>query len=300
MAPADPSSGVPATVAPVALLLLIGLPQFAFISGGITNDNLANLLATLCLYGFIRLIEKRDAMPAPLWLHAGVGVALGLGLLTKKSLLVLLIGWLLLMSWLLWRAHGSRRQVLMGAALTLSLVALLSGWWFIRNAMLYGDPLGEEMERRTLTALVQERSLFSRYFLISFWRVTLFSAIGIFGWMNVLLPFWVYGLGVLTVLLGLFGLARGWRQTPIGIRWCLVWALLGVVGLVWYNLTYTQPQGRLLFPVLPAGLALIACGLTRWFAPSRLLAVLTVLALLLHLISWWSLYAFYYPPERYQ
>jgi len=281
----------------MASLLLIGLPQFAFISGGITNDNLANLMGTLTLYAFMRLLES----PESIRVHAGIGVAFGLGLLAKKSLLGLLGGWVLLIGWCWWRG-SYRPQVAKGALLSLTLTALLAGWWFVRNTWLYGDPLGTEMERRTLPELVSEKSLFSRYFLASFWRVTLFSSIGIFGWMNVLLPCWVYALCTLLLLLALGGLARAWREMPAGLRWSLVWVLLAVAGLVWYNLTYSQPQGRLLFPILPAGLALVAYGLSQWIPlgqTTRILAALTLLAAMLHLLSWWTLYAFYYPPERY-
>ncbi|GBC91973.1 hypothetical protein HRbin15_00434 [bacterium HR15] len=288
----------------MAGLLLIGLPQFAFISAGITNDNLANLMGTLTLYGLIRLLESPESMRT----HVGSGIALGLGLLAKKSLLTLLIGWALLIGWCWWH-HGvrsqkaSRQRITWGALLTLTLVGLLAGWWLVRNALLYGDPLGSEMERRTLPGLVNEKSLFSRYFLASFWRVTLFSGIGIFGWMNVLLPFWVYAFCTLLLLLALLGLARGWRGMSIELRWSLVWVLLGVAGLVWYNLTYSQPQGRLLFPVLSAGLALVAYGLGQWIPPTRMrlaLFALAALALLLHLLSGWTIYTFYYPAERYR
>jgi 4-amino-4-deoxy-L-arabinose transferase-like glycosyltransferase len=281
----------------MASLLMVGLPQFAFISGGITNDNLANLMGTLTLYGFVRLLES----PESLRVHAGIGLALGLGLLAKKSLLVLFLGWVLLMGWLLLRG-GDRRRLAQGAMVTLGLVLLLAGGWFVRNALLYGDPLGNEMERRTLPELLAPKSLFSRYFLGIFWRVTLFSAIGIFGWMNVLLPVWVYVGGTLLLLVALVGLARGWRTAPLGLRWSLAWVLLSVGGLVWYNLTYSQPQGRLLFPVLPAGLALVAYGFAQWVPPARTrLALLGIGALgaMLHLLSLWTLYAFYYPPERY-
>jgi hypothetical protein len=282
----------------LAAILLVGLPQFAFISGGITNDNLANLLGTLTLYGLLRLIESPDALR---W-HAWVGLLLGLGLLTKKSLLALLMGWMLLMAWLLWRGARQRRYVAKGALIALLVMLAVSGWWLIRNLMLYGDLLGSEMERRTLPALVQEKSLFSRYFLASFWRVTLFSAIGIFGWMNVLLPLWVYALGTGLLFVALVGLVRGWSGMPLGLRWCWVWVLLQVAGLVWYNLTYSQPQGRLLFPVLSAGLALIAYGVAQWLPPPwmhRARWGFTLLAVGLHLLSWWTLYAFYYPPTRY-
>jgi len=283
----------------MASWMLIGLPQFAFISGGITNDNLANLMGTLIVYGFVRLLESPESMRV----HAGLGLALGLGLLAKKSLLALLIGWALLMGWCLWRGYGDRRRMAWGAVVTLALALALSGWWFARNALLYGDLLGSEMERRTLPELVSEKSLLSRYFLASFWRVTLFSSIGIFGWMNVLLPDWVYALCMLLLLLALVGLARGWRGISVGLRWSLLWVLLNVMGLVWYNLTYSQPQGRLLFPVLPVGLALAAYGLGQWIPPARTrpaLLGLTAFAALLHLLSWWTIYAFYYPAERYR
>ncbi len=298
---AHPHSALPTLNPPekeriqLALVFLLGIPQFAFISGVINNDNLANLLATAVLLSLLCLLRGENV----LWRWAGVGILLGLGLLAKKTLLFLLplVG---VVAWLQLRAFG--RKVLVGLLIALGAIGLVSGWWFYRNWVLYGDWSGTAMEVRTLPELVDEKPLFSRYFLASFWRVLFGSAIAGFGWMNVVLPRPVYWVAWLILGVSLLGLIRAWKRTGIPLRLALLAVGLCVAGIVYYNLTFTQPQGRFLFPVLTLLCGLLAWGISAWWdgrVPRWVLLFAIGLATAFHLISWATLYLFYYPEHRY-
>lgn len=279
----------------LAIVMLLGIPQFAFISGVINNDNLANLMATAVLLSLSYSLQEK----VPFWRWGLTGLMLGLGLLAKKTLLFLLplVG---MVAWLAYRRDGG--SAWRGFAIALGAIALVSGWWFYRNYALYGDWLGTEMERRTLPELLDPKPLFSRYFVSSFWRVLVGSAVASFGWMNVGLPKPFYWLVWLTLGVSVFGLMRSWKRVSCTLWVGLLSVGLCVAGIVYYNLTYTQPQGRFLFPTLPLICALMAWGVSAWWGgrvPRWLFAMMVFFALMLHLSSWVTLYLFYYPEHRY-
>ena len=96
------------------------------------------------------------------------------------------------------------------------------------------------------------------------------SFVGVFGWMNVYLPrplYWIFGTLALAVIAGLCrGLLRG-RLNARLVGILVILPLLSVASLVQFNLTFTQPQGRYVFPALPAIMTLAAIGLEalpRW------------------------------------
>lgn len=280
------------------------LPQFLFISGGINNDNLANLLSTVCLYRLHLVLAAPENSRGYLWL----GIFLGLGLLTKKTLFFIIPGILLIVAYLLWKRQVDPKVLLKNLFLLFGVILLLSGWWYFRNYQLYGDFLGTEMEKRTLPGLVDEKSLSSRYFLKSFWLTTGVSFIASFGWMNVTLPSPVFAFYFLILLAGIGGFLLSWRigQNPHA-SFITLFILLCLGGIVYYNLTYTQPQGRFLFPVL----SLIGNGLAfGWremllrLLPERkawhAMQAILLLCVLTNLLSLVVIRDFYYRSERYE
>lgn len=104
--------------------LCVGLnPMLLTMSTSVQNDTLALVLAALAL-------DIATAGPSTLARGAITGLAAGAGLLTKITVwpLVLVLGlWLLLR-----RCWG--QTVLYGA-----MTVAVSGWWFLRNQLLYGD-----------------------------------------------------------------------------------------------------------------------------------------------------------------
>jgi 4-amino-4-deoxy-L-arabinose transferase-like glycosyltransferase len=246
----------------VPAVVVATLPQYLFVSATISNDALTGLLVTLCLLFALTLLQGRGRGRDYLLL----GVCLGLALLTKKTALFLLPGLALLLGYAaLARPSGGQRA--RAAAWTLALLgtlALLCGWYFLRSQALYGDPLGTEMEKATLGALVQEKTLDSPYFGGPFRQEMWESFFGKFGWMQVALPrgvYWFYAAllvaGGLGALVAVF--ARRFPVLPALFAAGFVLSCFG--GIVVYNLTYSQPQGRFLFPVLSLVAILLTAGL---------------------------------------
>jgi 4-amino-4-deoxy-L-arabinose transferase-like glycosyltransferase len=105
-------------------------PQFLFMSGMINNDNLLTFLLTLSVYLVLR--QQRDG---PSYRSAIVlGLALGAALLAKGSavLLALPTGAAMLLDRRAWRF----------IPVTLAVVFVVAGWWYIRNMVLYGELSG--------------------------------------------------------------------------------------------------------------------------------------------------------------
>ena len=289
----------------LAAFLVASLPQFLFISGAVNNDNLAIALSAATI---LALLTAR-ATPSPRN-FALLGAALGLALLTKKTSLFLAPGVAML---LLQRLPAARRNVreLLALALTPAIALAISGWVLLRNQRLYGDPLGTQMERLTLSELVDRKGLWSVYWVDTFAPWMARSFVGVFGWMNVVLPAGVYALYAAVAAVGVAGAVSmlRWRALPARTSLIALIAVLlasCVVGVVWYNLTYTQYQGRFLFPVLPLIAALLAHGLGRALARIRserlagaLVAGLVFAIVAADVASLLVSYAFYSRPGQY-
>lgn len=112
------------------------IPQFLFISGVANNDNLATMLSSLILILMVRLIKGKGSLRSSLLL----GLLLGLGVLTKISLLAF-VPTVVVVIVLLTHRLGSRRGTKIFGAVFIPFF-LISGPWFVRNQALYGDPFG--------------------------------------------------------------------------------------------------------------------------------------------------------------
>ncbi len=221
-------------------------PMFAFIAGSVNNDNLAILMASATVLLITRMGAPADTEKKIRFvfksqrkrvhgrisiMHLMLGILLGLGALTKLSLLVLfpvaaaIIAYNQASRW--WHnPHRSQARVfwmhilvlLMQYGVTFSSAALISGWWFRRNLQLYGtltgintfmDVLGRRAHPAPLAQLWSERGGFMQ----SFW--------GLFGAVNVPFPHWVYtALNTLSVL-AIAGLLVFILRKCIDDRWSL-------------------------------------------------------------------------------
>jgi hypothetical protein len=204
-----------------------------------------------------------------------------MGLLPLTALAISFVAW----------KRRSWRRFLSGGVVTAGLVALIAGWWFVRNAVLYdGDwfglerfvqVLGYRVPPATLRQLWSERA----GFLMAYW--------GLFGGVNVPLPGWIYAvLNAALVLSGvglLVGAARvmasAMRKSGLGgaLReliadpsprkvQLLLLALWPVVVFVswagWATKTWSS-QGRLVFSAITAWSAWMALGLSQLWPRSR-------------------------------
>ena len=248
------------------------LPMFLFISGSVNNDNLSNLLGNLLTLEIVVLLAAK-AQPG-WWLYVLLGVTTGAGMLTKFNLgflipviaVSLLVISLRLKSW---------RPLLHGGLISGGLTVLVAGWWYLRNAQLYGDPTGlnvflDLVGRRAIPANAAQLWAERDSFLQAFW--------GFFGGVNVPLPNAAYVLFNLIGAIGLIGAAIFLGRVLVRREWTLERWLPALVALLWpvvsffsyLSWTATTPasQGRLLFAALSSILVWIALGLT-WWLPRR-------------------------------
>ena len=118
----------PATTAAVAVFALN--PMLLTMSASVQNDTLALLLGLLALHLTFVLLDERPSVGAA---TVVAGVA-GLAVLAKLTAWPIIVA---IPAWLLWR-HGW--SAFKASAAFLVSVCALTGWWFVRNVVLYGDP----------------------------------------------------------------------------------------------------------------------------------------------------------------
>lgn len=248
------------------------LPQFVFISASVSNDNAVNAAAALVLWQLTEMMVEGGRPQRSRLLK--LGAALGLALLSKLSGLGLVGVSTIAILWLAWR-NRNLRPIFDATLWTAVPAILLAGWWYLRNWRLYGDPLAWEMWEANIllrvipagpSQILSELGGLER----SFW--------GLFGWLNLPYPAWVYlGLRVAAavVALGLLfhiaqeartGDARpATRFSPrVPHAFLILWLL--VLTISWLRFMRVAPaaQGRYFFAALPALALLWTYGWTGW------------------------------------
>jgi 4-amino-4-deoxy-L-arabinose transferase-like glycosyltransferase len=292
-------------------------PMFIFISASINNDNAVIMFVTLALWLMVKMIgwkacpeqSRRNGKVEewraglPLYIPALLGLLIGLGALSKLYALGLLPLAGVLLLWLAARreyelrnmvyASNFWRNILLWNLIMLAVVALVAGWFYLRNALLYnGDFLALQVMRDTagqrdkIPSLATLRAEFEG-FRIAYWAL--------FGGVNILAHNWIYTvldwvsliaiIGVLGLIVSLIGYQRSRIKTqksrftfyvsrhidPIAISTfilLLTWYFIMVAGFIVWNLTQPAGQGRLLYPAIAAISALGMLGLT-WWLPQR-------------------------------
>ncbi|MBN2391351.1 MAG: glycosyltransferase family 39 protein [Anaerolineae bacterium] len=218
-------------------------PMYLFVSASVNNDNLVIPLCSLALLMMIRLVKGQEARgkgqeargknhESCILRHFLLGVAIGLGLLTKASAIALLPFAVATIAWgtwqnLKWRMGESANErmgeleithhapllptpysllpkITFHALRNLILILLpalaISGWWFYRNFQLYGDWLGLNafyavLGTRDVTADLAQLWAERFAFAAGYW--------GNFGGLNVPMPRWIY------TVLNLFAILAG-------------------------------------------------------------------------------------------
>jgi hypothetical protein len=288
------------------------LPMFLFVSGAVNNDNLIMLLAVLALFLMIGMVQKGQGARGQGARGKGqgigqillLGVVIGAAALSKLSgigLVALGFGTIFMAQWTarrdeqdVWRAIGRTiLDTIWRFAILLIPVALIVGWWYVRNIQLYGDwrgwtaffaVLGQRAHPATLAQLWDERF----GFMMSYW--------GLFGGVNVPMSGWIYRVLNGLLVIGLLGFAvyvvrelvrfyRDWRLETerltfgglvagvldlvvryFGLVVCLLWTGAVVYGIIDWATTTWSSQGRLVFSALSAEMVLLSTGLVGLFS----------------------------------
>jgi len=261
-------------------------PQFLFISGVVSNDSASAAISTAALWALARAASRGVTLRRSLV----IGLLVGLTALTKTSSLLL---WPLAMVVLGvgQGPRGGQRTLSQRAGELLAMngaAVAVGGGWYLRNALLYGDPLGLQVHVNTPWGRPAPASLVA---LLSALPKVYRSFWGAFGWGHVEFPPWVY-------------LALGGALAASLVGWCRVlktrrlpgcrrvfllaaaWWLLVFAALLQWMRQVKAPHGRLLFPAIGAWALLVVGG---WAAlPLRRLPALflTGMAALSLLTPW--------------
>jgi 4-amino-4-deoxy-L-arabinose transferase-like glycosyltransferase len=239
------------------------LPQFLFISGVINNDNLAACLSALMLLVTVKILKGARGYRHFLLL----GTLTALGVMTKTSLLDFYAIVLLVIGIVLWQERRNLRLSLRRGLilLVLSFVPFLviAAWWFVRNQLLYGDPLGWALVLAANALREAPLTLGDIQWLIwglyrSFW----------YRWIGIELEPVFYALLGVPCLLALVGLLiLFWRRERLSPGSPLMLSVLGIYFLMvagslipWTATVQGTDQARLLYPALPAIIVFMFLG----------------------------------------
>ena len=277
------------------------LPQFVFISSSVSNDNAVNAGAALVLWQLTALLAE-GGRPARRTRLLGLGVALGLALLSKLSGLGLVGVAGLAILWLAWRSR-SVRLIFDAAVWTAAPAILIAGWWYVRNWRLYGDPLAWDMWEANIllrvipagpAQILSELGGLER----SFW--------GLFGWLNLPYPAWLYlALRVVAIFVtvGLLAYAARYarrvrRASLMPYAILLLWLLVLTVSWLRFMRVAPAAQGRYFFAALPVLGLVWALGWAGWgrFGLRFAMRVTYALGLLTLATPFALIYPAYKPP----
>ena len=288
---------------------LVLVPQFTSLSVSVTNDTLVTTLSALAVVLLLRLMRRGSTAPAVFV----CGVVVGLAIVTKLNALCLVpmaaVGITL----------GDRRPsrtaghlLLFGAGVTIT-----SGWYFVRNWVLFGDPMGAAFKLQTMNSpevQAQTHQWFDPYFVSVFPREILSTFWARFGWVAIpasrpVMALYAAVTLALLVAIGLY-LRRVVRRSTVPARerevaWTFVAGVASaVVMFVGLNLAWFAAQARLLYPALVPLLGLAAMGVRslardaqRWI-PRPVMAVAVSLWLVAMAAAWlltwrWALIALF-------
>jgi hypothetical protein len=308
----------------VGALAIAFQPVFAFMSGGVNNDDLLYTCGAALFFLTARAF-RRGLTPG---LGAAIGLSAVAGTLTKQSMAGLLPGVALGLAWLIWRTpRESRRLAVRGGAIAGGVVAVPAAAWVLLTSYAIGRPgdavLGGLTSAQTssVSTVSGQLSYFWQVFLPPLpsmddllphwipWWVWTRGFIGIFGWFEAAFQGWVYYLGA--AILGLIAALSGgelWRRRDaVRARWAelATYVLMGAglllvieIAAYRYYASSTQyfEQARYLFPLLAlyAGIvALAARGAGRRWGPA-VGAFLVVLFMGHSLFSMFQVIARYY------
>jgi len=255
------------------------LPMHVALCASITNDILAEVIFAcvmlLCVVGLRRGWSVRTAALA--------GALTGLGLLAKSAAApLLMIGWLALFLGHTKQGRPAWKPLILCLISFTAAALAVSGWWLARNQVLYGDVFAAGVFMEAFKGRPTPDFFFQRGFSLAgyllFWvgRYTFASSWGVFGNMDVFMPWWIYvALGVLCVIsaAGVVRFLLSWKRLDIWHRQALMLLgfslLLELVVFLRFNMAFFQAQARYLFPVLPVWAMLICLGLGQWAGKRR-------------------------------
>jgi 4-amino-4-deoxy-L-arabinose transferase-like glycosyltransferase len=252
-------------------------PMFLFTAARVSNDAAVTAFGSLAVWGAVRLAVRGSSWRG----LALLGATYGLAALSKLSGVILGPALLLALLFDAWRvghykvSHLFRKdqliRLLVNGVILFGTTAIVCGWWFIRNLVLYDELMGTDAWlSHTATVRAEPIGFFDvipqlKGLEMSYWAM--------FGWFNISAAPWMYQVWWVLVRMAAFGLASilvdQWtaRRSPRPVRAGLVvvtFSFLLIFGSVWrFIMIVLGSQGRYLMPVTAVISVLVVLGLDR-------------------------------------
>lgn len=252
--------GEPAVAAACALFVAT-IPQFQQVATSVSNQSLMMLVSTsfiTCLVHYINSPEKWR------W-KTGAGFFLGLCFLTRSAAVLFIPLTLCAVIWVWFR---NRKNPLIDGMFILGLGFVMAGWWYVRNYIVYGDPLLSKAFMAQQPWISQEVPITLDYFLTVLYK-TYTSFFGALGSTRIHIPLIhnaVYGLLLLLAAAGSGVFLLRFKNTTLFQRQALGLLLLALAGAAaqytMMNLQYFGMYlGRYFFIVIAPFAVILFSGL---------------------------------------
>lgn len=262
----------------IFVMLVSLLPQFIFISTYVNNDAFAIFSTSIIVYSWILGLETNWNYKSCTILAIGISLCLLSYYNAYGFILVSVV--IFITSNLLKNGKRINFGLFLKKGLYISLIVfILSGWWFIRNYIIYdGDFIGLKTSNiyaekyaidilkpsNRLTIKTMGISIFDALFKKGWIKTSYKSFIGMFGGMSIPLYNWMYGFYSIIFIVGVIGIllllkrhiSLKNKKVIIKIEFifnlCMVLSCIIPVILSFYysyNNDY-QPQGRYCLPMI--------------------------------------------------
>lgn len=235
-------------------------PEFAFLSGVLTNDAAIIATATWTLVFLGEWINQRRTSTL-----VSLSLVLGLALLSKATAfgLIPIVAFTLLQH----RPSGlSLRSRLPAVAGVVGGALLIAGWWYVRLALLFHDPFGTSVRGSALGRTVP----FSPGEAVGDLAELAVTSFARFGWTNVAPPTWIPLAYLAVAVIGLAVATRHpatWHEPVHRVQ--VLWISTILVLFYLWQIQIPGAQGRLIFPSLGSLALLWATGMERLLSRPR-------------------------------
>ncbi len=264
------------TVALASSMLVAFIPQHIAIHASVNNDSLAEL--TLALVILVSIIYLQKQTPS-LRFAIVLGTLVGLAFLTKLTVYLPAVLVVVAVVVLKARSEGHSLMWFLQHGTAAAITSLVIGFfWWVRNLIVYGFPdlTGLAAHDVVVTGQPTTAELIvaqgaGPYF-ASFFRTLFNSFWGQFGWMGVPMPQRVYQIILLFLALALIGgvlrivrhddKLQSMQRQSISVLLVVIGAT--GFGLLVYNVTFAQAQGRYLYPALIPLALFVTLGFAGW------------------------------------
>lgn len=261
-APWLPRLRSPEPLALAAAAIVAFNPSFLFTSALVSNDAALAAFSSLVLLWWVRWLcgsSTPNVKSAAL-----LGILVGLALLIKTTAVGLIPLSILALAVIAWRRRNLRFAIV-GNAVMLAVIALIAGWWFARNQVLYGDPLAYDLMIKSAIFPRAGPLTLSELFQISLpWMWQTFwggPTPGDFSLVLLAILAAMTALAVIGVIIYVLRFAN--HVLRITFAFLAAWLAFILVAQIQFIRTTTgADQGRYLFPAIAAIALFFVLGLT--------------------------------------